>query len=593
MHRSVILMASILVALVFSAGRWPIGRQAGIDMAQWSCDPDTAPPVIVYPSQDIAVQLSPCDGSQTAVVFFDAVANDACDPAPNLSINVSASAGSDLQLSNPFQNTYMALATPGVYQLILTATDASGNSREEDFFIIVSQPEAPVADVACNADVVVNLGPGCQRYVSPDMLLTGALGCLSDAHFRIQIQDSDPSNGNILDDVGVYPFSIEPIQPLNATRFTGPFALSNWGVHVDFQGSVTTSMAADSIVLRGSNSLASAVAVLPLRFGGALSFKWGTATLPPGALFEGHLFGPAGNMITSFSSADGSSGLENLFVSAGSRLVLQLLSAGQSGGGVVPAAWLTNWGFDFDPVSLAGAPSCWGQINARDAGPVLDCPDDADRVARGTIVQQLEGALDSTSPLLNTALHSCLIDGLSPNGDRYYELIPFEVDQADIFTFFLDAGFDQGDAQIALFQGSFDLNNPCGNIIAQANDPQVQNPIGGSNGPILRVALPLRPGQQYFLLTTSDVPGATGPYTYTAVSDSAGQILGVPDSSIGISYPLYCDDITLALDGPESLALFGVPEVQGGCTDFTLTFADGRRQTADGRQKAATFPARI
>ena len=581
MHRSVILMASILVALAFSAGRWPIDRQAGIDVAPIGCDPDTDPPVIVYPSQDITIQLDPCDGSQTAVMFFDATANDACDPFPSLSIDVNASAGSDLQLSNPFQNTYMVLATPGTYQLILTATDASGNSREEDFFIVITQPEAPAASVACNGEVTINLGPGCQRYVSAGMLLTGEMGCLRDADFRIQIQDSDPSNGNILDEVGAYPFSIEPIQPLNATSFTGPFALPNWGVHVDFQGSVTTSAAADSIVLRGSNSIASAVAVLPLRFSGALSFRWGVASLPPGALFEGTLVGPTGNIITSFSSADGSSGLENLFVSAGSRLVLQLLSAGQGSAGVVPVAWLTNWVFDYDPVNLAGVPSCWGQINARDGGPVLDCPDDTDRVEQATIVQQLEGALDSTDPLLNTALHSCLIDGLSPNGDRYYELITFEVTQADIFTFFLDSDFDQGDAQIALFQGSFDLNNPCGNIIAQANASQTLNPIGGSNDPVLRIALPLRPGQQYFLLATSDIPGATGPYTYTAISDSTGQILGVPDSLMDISYPLYCDDIGLVLDDPESLSLFGAPEVEGGCTDFTLTFADVLTEEGD------------
>ena len=50
-------------------------------------------------------------------------------------------------------------------------------------------------------------------------------------------------------------------------------------------------------------------------------------------------------ILSSFSSADGSSGLENLFVGAGSRLVLQLLSIRQSGGGVVPQPGLPL-GFD-------------------------------------------------------------------------------------------------------------------------------------------------------------------------------------------------------------------------------------------------------
>ena len=86
--------------------------------------------------------------------------------------------------------------------------------------------------------------------------------------------------------------------------------------------------------------------------------------------------------------------MENLFVSAGDRLVLQLRSSGQGGSGPVPAAWLTNWVFDYAPVSIAGLPSCWGEIEARDAGPVLDCPDDADRLPLATEVQQLQGELE-------------------------------------------------------------------------------------------------------------------------------------------------------------------------------------------------------
>lgn len=542
-------------------------------MAQPGCDPDTAPPVIVYPSQDIAIQLGPCDGSQTAVVFFDATATDACDPSPSLSIAVDAPAGANMQLSNPFQNTYLALATPGVYQLTLTATDASGNSREEDFSIIVSQLPATEPNVACNDTVVANLGPGCQRYISADMLLEGEMGCLRDADFRIEIQDADPANGNILDEVGIYPFSIEPIQPLNAMGFAGPFAFSNWRFHVDFEGSVAPNAAADTLFLTGSAGVASAVAVLPMRFSGTLSFRWGAPSLPAGALLEGTLLDPSGNILTAFSSADGSSGFENLFVGAGSRLVLQLLSAGQ-GNGAVPVAWLAGWAFDYAPVNNAGAPSCWGQIDARDAGPVLDCPDETGEVTLATDVQQLEGELDDADPLLDPALYSCLIEDNPQAGNRYYELIAFEVSEADVYTFFLDSDFDNGGALMAIYQGSFDVNNPCGNIIAQVDAPQTPNPIAGGNGPYLQAGLPLRPGQPYFLLTTSDVPGAVGPYSYTVLSGGSGQVVGVPVSAVDVSYPLYCEDLALIQDDPESLALVGAPEVEGGCTDFTLTFED-------------------
>ncbi|MCB0550754.1 MAG: T9SS type A sorting domain-containing protein [Phaeodactylibacter sp.] len=581
MHKFLILVASIGVAIAFHAVRWPMTTAAGTEAVLQGCDPDTDPPLIVYPSQNINVQLNPCDGSRTAVVFFDATASDACDPSPSLSVRVDPSAGTNLQLSNPFQNTYMALATPGAYQLTLTATDASGNSREEDFFINVSQPPAPEANLACNGTVVANLGPGCQRYVSADMLLEGDMGCLRDADFRITIEDADPSNGNILDGVGVYPFSIEPIQAPNAMGFTGPFAFSNWRAHVDFQGSVALGVNTDTLFLRGSTGAASALAVLPISYGGALSFRWGTASLPAGTQFEGRILGPSGNLITSFSSADGSSGMENLFVSAGSRLILHLLSDGQGGSGALPVAWLTGWVFDYGASSTTGIPSCWGQIEARDGGPVLDCPDEADRVSRATTVQQLTGALADGGPLLNSAWHSCLIEGPLPNGGRNYDLIAFEVAETDIYTFFLNSDFDQGGAQMALFQGSFNIDNPCANIIAQADNPQTQNPLGGNNDPYLRAGLPLRPGQQYFLLTTSDIPGATGTYSYSIVSDGTGRVLGVPVSPLDISLPLYCEDIPLVQDNEQSLDWLGVPQVQSGCTDFTLSFEDALTQQGD------------
>lgn len=579
MHRLAIMVASIGIAFTLGAGRWPTSAPAGKGLALQGCDPDTAPPLIAYPSGDISVELSPCDGSRTAVVFFDATASDACDPSPSLSISVDPS-GSGLELSNPFRNTYMALAGPGTYRLTLTATDASGNSREEGFSITVSQPPAPVADAACNETVAANLGPGCRRYIPAALLLEGELGCFSDANFRIEIEDADPSNGNILDGVGVYPYSVEPIQPLDATGFTGPFALSNWSAHVDFQGSVITNAEADSLFLNGSTAEASAIAVLPMRFDGTLSFRWGAPSLPGGALFEGRLLDPSGGIVTSFSSTDGSGGMESLFVSAGSRLVLQLLSDGP-GGGPVPRAWLTNWVFDYAPMDISGAPSCWGEIDARDGGPVLECPDEADSAPLTTNVQQLAGELDDSDPLLNPALHSCLIEGPLPGGDRHYELIPFEVTEADIYTFFLNSGFDEGGAQMALFQGSFDISNPCVNIIARSDDPLTQNPLGGANDPYVRIGLPLRPGQQYFLLTASDEPGATGPYTYTILSDSTGQVTGATAAQLDISYPLYCEDIALAQNNPQSLDWLGVPEVQGGCTDFTLSFEDVLAQQGD------------
>ena len=577
MRRSVILAAIILVTLALSASNWPAREQGGTEMAFQNCDPDTDPPLIIYPAQDIILELDPCDGSQTGVIFFDASAIDACDPTPNLSIDVEVPTGSSLQLINPFQNTYMALASPGIYQLTLTATDISGNSRQEDFFIIVNQDAAPEPQLACIETVVVNLGPDCQRFLTADMLYAGDIGCLNPAAFHIEVEDMDPSNGPVVDGVGTFPFSVEPVQPPNLNGFAGPFAFSQWSIHIDAQGSIMPNPEGDSLLFAGSNELASAIGVLPIANNGILSFRWGTASLFTGSLFEGTLLDANGNTIITFSSADGSGGFESLFVNAGSRLVLQLLSGGE---GAAPQAWLTGLDFDYSTIDISAALSCWGQIDARDAGPVLDCPDDASSLQRDVEVQQLSGSLEDSDPLFDPSIHSCFTEGPPDPGDRYYELLTFEVSEADIYTFFLESAFENGGAHIALFQGDFNPLNPCTNIIAEADIMAASNPVSGG-GPALRLGLPLRPGQQYVLLTTTDVPVDTGSYTYTILSDDTGQLLNVPFSSLSLNFPLYCDDIDSTLNIQQSLEWLGTPTVESGCTDFTLSFSDVLSEEGD------------
>jgi hypothetical protein len=332
--------------------------------------------VIIYPAAGLSAQVAPCNGSQSAVFFFTLYATDACDPQPQLEVAVDASAGTGFFLDNPFGNTYVAIAAPGVYQVTATATDAAGNVRQEDFALTVSQ-EAPVpTNLACNDTIIIPLGENCQRLVLADMLLEGSLGCLLEEQFRIEIADGNPGNGNILDGVGIFPYAIEPLQNPSATAFQGVFGPSSWRQRVDGGGQIGFSAAADSLLLLGSAGAAMAVAVLPFAQNGELTFGWGTADLGA-SLFSGLLLNASGAAVATFSSASAAAGQFSQPVSAGYTLLLYLESAAGGDPGLLPRAWLTNWSFSFSALDLSGALSCWGFIDARDnTPPNLTCPAD-------------------------------------------------------------------------------------------------------------------------------------------------------------------------------------------------------------------------
>ncbi len=582
MHKFGLLVLSSFVAFVVSAGILQQGGWPEVERRVVDCNPDTVAPVLTYPAQGMTAQLAPCDGSQTAVFFFDINALDACDPAPAINLSVDASAGSAFFVDNPFGSTFLAMAGPGSYLLNITATDASGNSRQEDFTILVSQEAPAPANVACNDTIIINLGQDCRRLAVADMLLEGNMGCLLNEQFRIQVEDGNPANGNIVDGPGFFPYQMQPAQPLPVQGFQSVFEPQAWALHADGAATAGFNNTADSLFLSGSTAVSFAAAVLPIGHGGSLSFRWGAANMG-NAAFSGLVRDASGQVVSSFSAPASLSGqVSNLPVEAGYQLLLFLESAGGGGANALPRAWITGWSFSFAPMSLDGLPACWGYIDARDATPpALSCPADTDMAIRDTEVQILSGALDASDPQVNTALHSCLIENLPVSGDRYYELIAFEVTEADIYTFMMNPDFDTGDGDMALFQGSFNPDSPCSNILAQASFPQPANPLNGFSGPFVRINLPLRPGQVYYLLTTTDTPGAQGPYEYAVFSDSTGQLAGFPATALPVAYPLFCQDYHLILNEEESLAWTGAPDAPDNCSPVTLSFEDVLEQNGD------------
>ncbi|MCB0561394.1 MAG: HYR domain-containing protein, partial [Phaeodactylibacter sp.] len=217
--------------------------------------PDTWAPLIIYPSQDINVDLDPCD-PDPAIVFFEVTVTDNCDgdhipgpvvvPGSEFTVSITPAAGGSAVIPSPGGETFVAILDPGVYQVLIEATDAAGNTRQEDFFINITQDPPPPTNLACNDDLNVTLDANCQRFITADMVLEGQFGCANPDDFRVNIvNDDDPTNGNILDGCGQFIYEVTYVGPgpsntggpqggnpqtVTNTGFTGDFAAANWTI---------------------------------------------------------------------------------------------------------------------------------------------------------------------------------------------------------------------------------------------------------------------------------------------------------------------------------------------------------------------------
>ncbi|MCG8330355.1 MAG: GEVED domain-containing protein, partial [Chitinophagales bacterium] len=258
---------------------------------------------------------------------------------------------------------------------------------------------------------------------------------------------------------------------------------------------------------------------------------------------------------------------------------------------------------------------CWGYITGEDkTAPVLECPANT---GTGTIVKNgyiLSGTIDTDDPTVVVNNWSCLIDNAQPAsaGERYVDILPFQVDVSDVYTFLVESDVTQtGNVGFAIYQGGYDVDNPCENIIAQSdilNDGQgngVGNPLPGAqaNDAYVRLALPLQAGATYYLATTTFTPEATGNYQYSICSDDNGQVgyfdttyvtnpdwsvdeiisfTPVPTSPVTIELPLHCEDFDAIYNNPSSLSLVGSPIVSDNCDqNVAVTFEDTYEQFGD------------
>ena len=261
---------------------------------------------------------------------------------------------------------------------------------------------------------------------------------------------------------------------------------------------------------------------------------------------------------------------------------------------------------------VAGFEPCWGYITGEDKDdPILECPPNT---GTGTIIKNgytLSGTIDTDDPQVVVNDWSCLIDNTQPNfaGTRYVDVQSFQLSESDVYTFLVESDITQtGNVGFAIYQGGYDVENPCENIIAQADIPQspgVGNPLPGSQGndPYVRLALPLQAGVTYYLATTTFTPDATGNYQYSICADGNGQVgyfdttyVTNPDwsvdeivnftplatSPVTIELLLHCEDFDLIFNNPASLDIVGAPIVSDNCdANPDVTFVDTYTQNGD------------
>lgn len=187
---------------------------------QVNCPGDVWAPIVIYPSQNINLELDPCAPNTVAIPFEVTVADNCTNGIlPNISLNTG------LPVVNTGGNTYSVTVPVGNHQVTITATDAAGNVRQEDFLINISQEVPGPTLLACNDTLNIALNNACQALLTPDMLLEGTFGCLDAADFIIQVVDGNLANGALVDGCGTFNYHIRLQPGLAVPGFT-----ECWGV---------------------------------------------------------------------------------------------------------------------------------------------------------------------------------------------------------------------------------------------------------------------------------------------------------------------------------------------------------------------------
>nr|MBX2877688.1 hypothetical protein [Saprospiraceae bacterium] len=329
---------------------------------------------IIYPSYGFSQILPSCQ-SNIGLLYFQAGLQGACEELPNLLVAVEPA--TDVAVYPVYDQggltTYALLAPAGEYQVLLSATLDEDNSVEASFPIVFSAESFPGIQLACNDTLQLPVQDHCQALITADMVLEGEFGCLTNEDFTIEISDSDPSNGPIVDGAGVFNYKIARTDLLPTEGFAGGFRQDQWHQAQSENAYLNWTESNLKIDLQPAEESGYAVAMVQVPQSGTLSCDWsyeGTDHLPFFMMYQAH---PNGTIDVLHTSNNAESGNLSSALVGGSVLVVEIrtgLSTTEA-----CALHLSNW--NFQPTTTPSPFfSCGGVLDVIDAeAPVLNCPE--------------------------------------------------------------------------------------------------------------------------------------------------------------------------------------------------------------------------
>ena len=333
--------------------------------------PDLVPPQLYFPQEGVLLELVSCDGLP-AEIPLEIAAEDNCGAAVSLSVTLAADSTHATLSSGP--DGYTAnVRRAGSYPVTVTATDASGNTRQGSFALTVVQTLQP--ELACIDTVFVELAGSFSRPFTADELLTGSFGCLSSEFFSVQILDGNAANGHILDGPGLFPYRISLQQPQPVSGFTAAFAAERWTSSLPAHGS-SIAFSPDTLSLTGpANTYChegdGLTTTITMPAAGTLSFDYQWQNADPG--WDTLIIRAGGQLLQLTTAAALQASLSRQF-QAGEQLSLSVRSADCAMGG--GSLLITQWLFVPDnPTQGIDFTHCRGFIRAESDEPAdVLCP---------------------------------------------------------------------------------------------------------------------------------------------------------------------------------------------------------------------------
>ncbi|TXF89114.1 hypothetical protein FUA23_11405, partial [Neolewinella aurantiaca] len=336
-----------------TAGEQYAGNYANEGTACNTCNPD-GPMITVTPT---TLTLSSTGFASTTIEQL-ASATDECDV-----VSLEAS-----QLTFGCEDI-------GVVDVEITATNASGFTSTETVAVTV---EFDQPNLACIGEINLTLNDECQGLLIPQMILVGNVACLDAFGFEIIVQDSDPSNGPIIDGCGEFNYMISSTASSGTTTtgFTGDFSEDNFTVVSGADADVT--FTADEINMVSPNVTGGTglddIASVAYQFSeeGTVSFS-ADYSLDADIIVDLLIIDFDGNVVFETSGDEvitnaGTIDIEEA-VMPGNTLMITLQGDGFATGG--QQSFVTIRDFSFSTGNLLGLDfeTCWGVVRAEDKTP--------------------------------------------------------------------------------------------------------------------------------------------------------------------------------------------------------------------------------